>query len=199
MSNGEDNDGGFFNNPTRRVGGGADKTVRRGSAEAPTVASNAGIEPNPDNQNQNSDHNPQTRRVRPGSSASESDPSATATAASQVSHPEFVVGWLVVIEGSGRGMSRPLGYGMNPVGREEETGVQLNFGDEEISRKAHCQIAYDHKNKKFYIQHGGGQNLTYLGNVPVLASSELPDQATISIGNTTLKFVQLCGDEFDWD
>ncbi|MCB1668895.1 MAG: FHA domain-containing protein [Pseudomonadales bacterium] len=198
MSNNDGNDGGFFNNPTRRVGGGADATIKKGAADTPTVAATPAVsEPAPTSTGSAMDINPQTRRVRPGSSSDE----VTAASVSKGFgyHPEFVVGWLVVVEGPGRGMSKPLGYGMNPVGREEETGVQLNFGDEEISRKAHCQIAYDHKNKKFYIQHGGGQNLTYLGNEPVLSSSELHKDATISIGNTTLKFVQLCGDDFDWE
>lgn len=199
MSSGEENDGGFFNSPTRRVGGGAGETVKKGGgADAPTVASHGGTGSHSRSPEPESDYNPQTRRVRPGSSESATTDVAAKTA-SQAYHPEFVVGWLVVVEGPGRGMSRPLGYGMNPVGREEVEGVQLNFGDEEISRKAHCQIAYDHKNKKFYIQHGGGQNLTYLGNDPVMSPSELTDQATISIGDTTLKFVQLCGDNFDWD
>lgn len=194
MSSKDENDGGFFNNPTRRVGGGADATIKKGAADTPTVAANPAASSSPVAE---TDINPRTRRVRPGAS---SDEGATASVASAAAyHPEFVVGWLVVVEGPGRGMSRPLGYGMNPVGREEDSGVRLDFGDEEISRKAHCQIAYDHKNQKFYIQHGGGQNLTYLGNEPVLSSSELPGESTISIGNTTLKFIQLCGGDFDWE
>ena len=200
MSDGEGNDGGFFNSPTRRVGS-AGETVKRGNADAPTVASNIGgsSDQKPPPATVPGDANePRTRRVRPGSA--DANAGAVSVSASGAGyHPEFVVGWLVVVEGPGRGMSRPLGYGMNPVGREEPAGVQLDFGDEEISRKAHCQIAYDHKNKKFYIQHGGGQNLTYLGNEPVFSSSELSDRAIIAIGNTTLRFVQLCGAEFDWE
>ncbi|MAZ69640.1 MAG: hypothetical protein ACJAWP_000781 [Porticoccus sp.] len=194
MSNDDGNDRGFFNNPTRRVGGATDVTVKKNPADSSpsSPAAEATI-----SGGLAGDLNPVTRRVRPGAGGEEV--SSTPVSSGTAYHPEFVVGWLVVVDGPGRGMSRPLGYGMNPVGREESNGVELNFGDEEVSRKAHCLIAYDHKNKKFYIQHGGGQNLTYVGNEPVLSSCELNKDAMISLGNTTLKFIKLCGDGFDWE
>lgn len=186
------NDGGFFNNPTRRIGATED-TVKTGGKDNSKVASTSSVAI--EQGNDGSGINPRTRRIRPKSSSE----NTTVTPADIGSHPEFVVGWLVIVEGPGRGMSRPLGYGMNSVGREEEVGVMLNFGDEEISRESHFKIAYDHKNKKFYIQHGGGQNLTYLEDSPVLASSELHHGAMVSIGNTTLKFIRFCDDTFDWE
>jgi len=196
MSNSNDgNNDGFFNNPTRRVGGGATTpTIKKAGSTDKAPVTTADTTQN----RSNLDINPKTRRVRPTSSSNESTATVTSESGDNY-HPEFVVGWLVIIDGPGRGMSRPLGYGMNPVGREEETGVGLDFGDDQISRNSHCQIAYDHKNKKFYIQHGGGQNLTYLANQPVLSSCELYKDATIIIGNTTLKFVQLCDENFDWE
>ncbi|MEO0017489.1 MAG: hypothetical protein RLZZ522_772 [Verrucomicrobiota bacterium] len=45
-----------------------------------------------------------------------------------------VVGWLVVVEGPGRGKSVTLGYGMNAIGREPGNRVVLPFGDMQISR-----------------------------------------------------------------
>ncbi|SHI87987.1 FHA domain-containing protein [Cycloclasticus pugetii] len=197
MSNDDSTKGGFFNNPTRRVGSevGAFATIKKGGAteSLPTDTDDAsqGIK--------SSDTNPVTRRVRPTTSNNEVASESTLTNSANRYHPEFVVGWLVVVKGPGRGMSLPLGYGLNSIGRGEEAGVKLDFGDEEISRNSHCQIAYDHKNKKFYIQHGGGQNLTYLEDQPVLSSCELNNNMTISLGSTTLKFVQLCDDAFDWE
>ena len=109
-----------------------------------------------------------------------------------------VVGWLVVVEGPGKGQVLQLGYGSNPLGRGATDRVKLDFGDDQISRNGHAVVTYDPRGRKFYVQHGGGTNLTYLGDQPVLAPAELPTLSHIGIGNTVLRFVPLCGAEFDW-
>lgn len=109
-----------------------------------------------------------------------------------------VVGWLVVISGPGKGSSHLLGYGMNTIGRSTDDRVSINFGDDQISRYGHAQLTYDPKGRTFYIQHGGGMNLTYLGEEPVLQPAVLKGGETIGIGETVLKFVPLCGPKFDW-
>ena len=111
-----------------------------------------------------------------------------------------VVGWLVVVEGPGRGKSVPLGYGMNPIGREPGNRVVLPFGDMQISRTKHATVTYDPRGRKFFIQHGESSNLTYVGELPVLAPVELKPGEIIRLGDTTvLKFIPLCGDDFNWD
>ena len=109
-----------------------------------------------------------------------------------------VVGWLVVVEGPGKGRAMQLGYGSNSLGRGATDRVKLDFGDDQISRNGHAVVTYDPRGRKFYVQHGGGTNLTYLGDQPVLAPAELPALSHITIGNTVLRFVPLCGAEFDW-
>ena len=109
-----------------------------------------------------------------------------------------VVGWLVIVEGPGKGRAMQLGYGSNSIGRGETDRVNLNFGDDQISRSGHATVTYDPRGRKFYVQHGGGTNLTYVNDQPVLIPIELPTQSHISIGNTILRFVPLCGDAFDW-
>ena len=109
-----------------------------------------------------------------------------------------VVGWLVVVEGPGKGHAMQLGYGSNPLGRGATDRVKLDFGDDQISRNGHAVVTYDPRGRKFYVQHGGGTNLTYLGDQPVLAPVELPALSHLGIGNTILRFVPLCGAEFDW-
>ena len=111
---------------------------------------------------------------------------------------EPVVGWLVVVEGPGKGQSVKLGYGMNSIGRGAEERVSLDFGDEEISRHGHAMLTYDSKGRKFYIQHGGGTNLTYLGESPVLQPHEIKGREIIGIGKTQLCFIPLCGPDFEW-
>lgn len=137
-----------------------------------------------------------TRVWRPGQDTGEagSDPDAPAAQTAD----DFVVGWLVIVDGPGQGNGLPLGYGWNSIGRGEDQRVRVDFGDDEIARDTQCAVAYDGKNRKFFIQHGGGSNLTYVGDAPVLAPQELAADATISMGATTLRFVPFCGDAFDW-
>jgi FHA domain len=111
---------------------------------------------------------------------------------------EPVVGWLVIVEGPGKGQFLKIGFGMNSIGRNKDERIPLDFGDEEISRERHALISYDPKGNKFYLQHGGGINLTYVGDTPVLQTVELQGRELISIGNTKMVFVQFCGNEFSW-
>lgn len=138
---------------------------------------------------------PQTRMFRPkrNKSGKKTAPSAPIDFMS-----DPVVGWLVVISGPGQGKASELGYGMNDIGRSLEGRVTLNFGDDEISRKRHAMLTYDPKGRKFYVQHGGGANLTYLNDKPLLEIKELTGGETIEIGKTVLKFIPLCGSDFEW-
>jgi hypothetical protein len=144
----------------------------------------------------------QTVLVRPSSRSS----AASAGAADQVPATDSflpegpVVGWLVVVKGPGKGQSVTLGYGMNAMGREAGNRVALPFGDEQISRTRHAVITYDPRGRKFYIQHGDSNNLTYVGDMPVLAPTPLVGGETIRIGGETeLLFMPLCGDGFAWE
>jgi hypothetical protein len=144
------------------------------------------------------DDDPHTRVYRPkGASATAGAAGASDVAVSDFSG-EPVVGWLVVIAGPGRGQSLKLGYGVNTIGRGPEARVCLDFGDEEISRQGHAMLTYDTKGRKFYIQHGGAANLTYLGDAPVLQPHEIKGREIIGIGKTQLIFVPFCGPEFEW-
>jgi pSer/pThr/pTyr-binding forkhead associated (FHA) protein len=89
---------------------------------------------------------------------------------------------------------------MNSIGREAGNRVSLPFGDAQISRTKHATLTYDPRGKKFFIQHGESTNLTYVGESPVLAPLELKSGELIRLGDTTvLKFIPLCGDDFNWD
>ncbi len=121
------------------------------------------------------------------------------TAAQAGASDDPVAGWLVVISGPGRGSSVTVGYGQNSVGRDASQRVALNFGDDQITRENHATITYDPRGRKFYVQPGAGKNLTYLGDAPVLAPQELISGAHLLLGKTTVRFIALCGPDFDWD
>lgn len=137
------------------------------------------------------DSDPVTRIYRPKSPSGD-------TSTSPAKEAELVVGWLVVVEGPGRGQSRSIGFGVNGIGRGESERISLNFGDGEISRDRHAVLTYDHKGRRFFIQHGGGSNLTYVGDDPVLQPMELKGREVIGIGQTKLCFVPFCGVDFGW-
>lgn len=109
-----------------------------------------------------------------------------------------VVGWLVIVEGPGRGQAHALGYGMNPIGRGVDQRVRLDFGDRQISRASHAVVVYDPRGRQFFLQHGSSANLTYLDGQLVLTPQPLAHGSDILIGRTRLRFVALCGPTFDW-
>jgi hypothetical protein len=111
---------------------------------------------------------------------------------------EPVAGWVVVVDGPGRGGYRAVYVGMNSVGRDPSQRVCLDFGDETISREQHAFITYDEEQRLFFLQHGGKSNLVRLGGQPVLSPVELNANALIRIGRTTLRFFPCCGPDFSW-
>ena len=108
------------------------------------------------------------------------------------------VGWLVVVDGPGKGHFLTLGYGQNTIGRGESNRLRLDLGDKEISRESNAVATYDPKTRKFYLSPGTGQNLSYLDDEPVLSPTEIKSGAKISVGQTILRLVQFCDKDFDW-
>jgi hypothetical protein len=109
-----------------------------------------------------------------------------------------VVGWLVVLSGPGRGNARRLGYGQNSLGRDKSERVSLEFGDGSISRSKHCFVLYEPRKRQYFVRPGDGANLTYLNGELLAEPKPLSPADVIEIGATKLKFVPLCGPQFDW-
>lgn len=107
-------------------------------------------------------------------------------------------GWLVVIDGPGKGNVATIRYGMNSIGRASTQRIPLDFGDARLSRENHAMVTYEPKSRRFYLQHGGGPNLTYVGQDPVLVPRELVAGDVIRLGDMSLRFFPLCSADFDW-
>lgn len=110
----------------------------------------------------------------------------------------FPVGWIVIVEGPGRGTSFSLFDGVSHMGRGEDQAIKLDYGDNSISRSNHAAVAYDSESRTFFLGHGGKANLVRLNGKPVLSTEEMSNRDLIRIGETTLRFVGLCGKNFDW-
>ncbi len=124
---------------------------------------------------------------------------AASTPAPAETSANFPVGWLVVVDGPGRGTSFTIFDGVTQIGRGEDQTVRLDFGDNSISRENHAAIAYDPEQQTFFIGHGGKANLVRVNNRPVLSTEELQSDDKVRIGETTLRFVAFCGHSFSWD
>jgi len=142
-------------------------------------------------------HMPEEVQNDPIEAAAAHSPAPTATAIE--GEPQFPVGWIVVVDGPGRGASFTLQSGASKIGRGEDQAIRLDFGDMSISRDNHAALAFDDEQRCFYIGHGGKANLVRLNDMPVLSTEPLTNSDMIRIGETTLLFVALCGPEFSWD
>ncbi|MEM9585205.1 MAG: FHA domain-containing protein [Pseudomonadota bacterium] len=112
--------------------------------------------------------------------------------------PKFPVGWVIVTEGLGRGECFSLEAGMSQIGRGQDQTIQLDFGDNAISRVNHAAIVYDQETHSFILGHGGKKNIVRLNGKPVVSNEELATNDEIKVGETTLRFVALCTTEFNW-
>ncbi len=126
------------------------------------------------------------------------DPLSQSREAPVSAQAQFPVGWLVVVDGPGRGASFSLFDGLTQIGRGEGQTVRLDFGDTTISRENHAAIAFDGEQRRFFFGHGGKANLVRLNGQPVLSTEVLNPNSIIRIGETTLRFVALCGEDFAW-
>ncbi|MEM1100017.1 MAG: FHA domain-containing protein [Pseudomonadota bacterium] len=111
----------------------------------------------------------------------------------------FPIGWLVLVDGPGRGASFTLHAGLSTVGRDPDQTISLDFGDAAISRSQHIAIAYDSEENRTFIGHGGKQNIVRLNGKPLLTTEALGDRDEIKIGKSTLRFIALCDASFSWD
>ena len=142
-------------------------------------------------------------RHRKNSAAQDSAASADSQAAGSTSQNDAmsdpVAGWLVVVKGPGMGQVMQIGHGQNTIGRESSQRIQVDFGDDQVSRQNHAMITYDPRGRQFYLSQGTGSNLAYLNDAPVLAPTALESHCEITLGETVLRFVPFCSQDFSWD
>lgn len=112
-----------------------------------------------------------------------------------------VVGWLVIIEGPGRGRDFRLIQGENTIGRGDDMDVCLNLGDDSddtVSREAHAVVVYDNFANEFFIERGNSRNLPLLNGATIRRDQNLNAGDIVQLGSTKLRFVTLCDADFTW-
>lgn len=105
---------------------------------------------------------------------------------------------LIVVDGPGRGNMCPVYYGQNSLGRGVDQRIALNFGDSRISRDTHAFILFDELDRKFFVRDNGKENIVRVNDAPVMTPTELNSRDRITVGETTLLFLPICDQTFDW-
>lgn len=117
-----------------------------------------------------------------------------------LSKEAWVQGWLVAISGPMKGRAYALRYGFNHIGRKESNTIVL-AEDAGISGEQ-ILIVYNRKRKTFYVEKSPqSTQITEFedGDIVNLATELKPGSLLIMTGETTLRFIPLCGENFAWD
>lgn len=110
-----------------------------------------------------------------------------------------VVGWLVVLDGPGKGNFRAVYAGSNTIGRSSGQRIPIDFGDDSISGEKQAFLVYDGRKRQYQlVPNLERPNLVHLNDSALLANAELKTHDKVTLGRTTLLFVPLCGPDFDW-
>ena len=128
----------------------------------------------------------------------EDDENCTVGYYAQVIGVEPVVGWLVCVKGAYRGESFKLKSGRNFIGRAANMDIVLG-ADQSVSRLRHAAVVYDPKSRAFIVAAGDARELCYLNGEVVISSQKLRAYDVLTLGNTELMLIPLCGEKFSWD
>lgn len=108
---------------------------------------------------------------------------------------DYVVGWMVCVEGADVGRDFRLYQGRNFLGRDYSMDICIE-NDMAISRKNHCAIVYDERSNIFFIT--PMENLVYVENMLLSGVVELVAGQEILIGNSKFVFIPFCEGERKW-
>lgn len=108
-----------------------------------------------------------------------------------------VVGWLVCIEGSEKGKDFRVRGKINIIGSSRSADICLEK-DDTISH-THARLAYDPRHNVFRLLPGNNTNNIYLNEEPIYEAAILHSYDVILLGETTLLFIPLCSERFNWE
>ena len=108
-----------------------------------------------------------------------------------------VVGCLICVKGTMKGVGFFLVEGHNDIGRGANLEVVLSK-ELTISRKAHACITYEEKQNQYYLTAADGKQDVFYNGKLVNKSVLIKDGGEIGIGQCMLRFVAFCNDCFKW-
>ncbi len=108
-----------------------------------------------------------------------------------------VCGWLVCVEGKGKGKDYRIYGRNNTIGRDEKMDICIK-DDPAISREKHARLAYDMKHNTFNLIPAEATNNPYVNDEPVYVPTKLEAYDVIELGESKFVFVPFCCDRFTW-
>ena len=111
---------------------------------------------------------------------------------------DLTYGWLVVVDGPGRGRSFPLYKEITRVGRGTDQDVRLDFGDDFVSRRAHVTIHHEQDRGLVAVRCGEKHNPVLLNGRLFSGTRLLKHKSRVTIGQTTLRFVAIDDHDAFW-
>ncbi|MCC8066365.1 MAG: FHA domain-containing protein [Clostridiales bacterium] len=109
----------------------------------------------------------------------------------------YVTGWLVCVDGPGKGRDYRICHGMNWIGSSPVMDIVL-YSDAQVAPVRHCSIAYDGKSNRFFAVAGSG-SITYYNGSLLEDSHELHPGDELKIGSSTYEFVPFCREGRTWE
>jgi len=109
-----------------------------------------------------------------------------------------IFGWLVIVEGPGRGQSFPLHKEVTRIGRGTDLDVSLNFGDPYISRSAHVTVHLERERNLVAVRFENKSNPVSLDGKDLSGIQLLKHKSRLTIGQTLLRFVKIDDHEAFW-
>lgn len=95
---------------------------------------------------------------------------------------------LTIIGGPGLGTTFSLTKGASQIGRGEGQDIELNFGDNSISRESHASITYYGSEGTYLLRDGHKPNPVRLNGKTVQGEQALENGDVIQLGETSLRF-----------
>ena len=109
-----------------------------------------------------------------------------------------VCGWIVCVAGPRRGKDYKIMAGQNLVGPADVMDIQI-LGDNKISRRNHCVIVYDTKQRKTVMLPGDSNGIVYLNGEAVYVPTDLKEYDVIEMGESQFLLIPFCGEHFSWE
>jgi pSer/pThr/pTyr-binding forkhead associated (FHA) protein len=108
----------------------------------------------------------------------------------------YVVGWLVVLNGTARGESYPVRIGRNVLGRDRRSDIVVN--DDQASSH-HADLVFRPEERRFILMDHNSTNGTYVNEMEIEPRRDLVSKDIVRIGSVRFLFMPLCHEGFYWD
>ena len=119
-------------------------------------------------------------------------------AGSAIAQPGTAAGWLVVLDGPARGQDLRLGEGRNFLGVDAAGDPAVLDANSPLAVRRGI-VVYDPQDNNWCALPGSSNELCTLNGKSLIEKMPLTAGDTFAVGGAQLRFVPLCGPEFNWN